>query len=294
MDLSARPLKRLVVRLVRALGYRITPRAMPHVRYDNFLQLVRAYEARLREAGSPLRPDALRRELMGRLQGTPPPEAYYLLDALVRCREVEGDVCEFGVAQGETSALLAHEMRRDEGRRLHLFDSFEGLPQPTAKDKLKDDIFALGSMEAYAGTMAYPDDQVRTRLRAIGFPEERYVVHKGFVEDLLDTDPTVPERVAFAFVDFDFYEPICVALAFLDRVMPAGGRIVVDDYDFFSTGAKTATDEFLARQNAEATRYTCTVPNPEAYGHFAVLTKVQGGALGVAASDASIAPEPRA
>ena len=36
---------------------------------------------------------------------------------------------------------------------LHLFDSFEGLPMPTERDQLKDDIFALGSMAAYAGAM---------------------------------------------------------------------------------------------------------------------------------------------
>ena len=47
------------------------------------------------------------------------------------------------------------------------------------------------------------------------------------------------------YVDFDFYSPISVALRFLNKRLVTGGVIVVDDYGFFSSGAKTAVDEFL-------------------------------------------------
>jgi hypothetical protein len=46
----------------------------------------------------------------------------------------------------------------------------------------------------------------------------------------------------------------------------------VDDYDFFSTGAKTATDEFVQAKRAAGTEYECFVPNKR-LGHFAVLTR---------------------
>jgi O-methyltransferase len=46
----------------------------------------------------------------------------------------------------------------------------------------------------------------------------------------------------------------------------------VDDYDFFSTGAKTAVDEFLEEKNSNTMIYECLVPNAR-YGYFAVLTK---------------------
>ena len=53
-------------------------------------------------------PNNLRIALMGRLLGTQPPEAYAIVQALQYTRDVPGDVCEFGVAQGETSALIAN------------------------------------------------------------------------------------------------------------------------------------------------------------------------------------------
>jgi hypothetical protein len=156
---------------------------------------------------------------------------------------------------------------------LHLFDSFEGLPKPTEKDLLKDDIFGLGSMEAYAGTMSNPEALVRARLKAVGFPEERTVVHKGLIERVIEENHQLPERISFAYVDFDFYEPIRIALEFLDIRTPRGAVIVVDDYDFFSTGAKTAVDEFLKERNEYEKHYECFVPDKQ-YGCFAVLTKV--------------------
>ena len=73
---------------------------------------------------------------------------------------MSGDICEFGVAQGTTSALMSNEIKGLKERNLWLFDSFEGLPMPTEKDQLKDDIFSLGSIEAYKGTMACGIDQV--------------------------------------------------------------------------------------------------------------------------------------
>jgi len=48
--------------------------------------------------------------------------------------------------------------------------------------------------------------------------------------------------------------------------------VIVDDYDCFSTGAKTAVDEFLTQQNISSTRWRLTVPN-ENFGKFAVLVK---------------------
>lgn len=68
-----------------------------------------------------------------RLRGTPPTEAFYILEGLNRTRQVPGDVCEFGVAQGETSALIANEIRDVTSRKIYLYDLFESLPKPTQK-----------------------------------------------------------------------------------------------------------------------------------------------------------------
>ena len=186
-----------------------------------------------------------RPELLARLLGTGIGEAMYVLAELHAAIGDSGDVCEFGVAQGATSALLANEIRGT-AKRIWLYDSFTGLPKPSAKDQLKDDIFGLGSIEKYEGEMRCDATEVQTRLAQIGFPADRYHLCAGLVHESL-REGTGPAEVCFAYVDFDFYEPIAHALAYLDRHLSPHGRVVVDDYDFFSTGAKTAVDEFIRR-----------------------------------------------
>ena len=94
--------------------------------------------------------DPERIKIMSRLLGTGVGEAAYICYYLRQSLKLEGDVCEFGVAQGRTSALLGQEIIKMD-KKLWLFDSFKGLPKPSAKDELKDDIFNLGSIEKYKG-----------------------------------------------------------------------------------------------------------------------------------------------
>jgi hypothetical protein len=209
-----------------------------------------------------------REEALTNLLGTTISEALYVVDALHRGLQTPGAVCEFGVAQGATSRLIAEEILPMD-RHFYLFDSFEGLPPPTEKDRLIDDIFNLGSMAAYTGTMRSPETEVLSKLDRVGFPRDRLHLMKGWVSDTL-ASPDAPKSVAFAYVDFDFYEPIRDALQYLDGAMQVGGSIVVDDYGFFSEGAQLATDEFVA---ASSPRWKLTKPL-ESAGHFVVLDKV--------------------
>jgi O-methyltransferase len=185
-----------------------------------------------------------RSDLMTKLIGTPISEAFYIIAYLQKSLNLFGDVCEFGVGQGATSALLANEIRSTD-KTLWLFDSFRGLDKPSEKDLLIDDIFNLGTIDKYEGTMVSTVDEVESRLTAISFPSSRLKVIAGFIEDTIK-NTNLPEKVCFAYVDFDFYSPISIALKFLNERLAAGGFIVVDDYGFFSSGAKTAVDEFLA------------------------------------------------
>ena len=243
------------------------------IRFENFENLSLAYEVLINQLKKKeaIPPSPIRPRLLFRLLGTSPFEAYFIIESLSQTKSVDGDVCEFGVAQGETSALIANEIS-DSGKMLHLFDSFKGLPKPTGKDKLKNDIFSLGSIEAYEGTMSCPESMVVSRLQAISFSPRRYIIHRGFVEHSIGSDSRLPEKVSFAYVDFDFYEPIKTALEFLHRVCPAGAVIIVDDYDFFSTGAKTAVDEFVLEKNAAVKAYDVLIPDKR-LGYFAVLSK---------------------
>jgi len=232
--------------------------------------LVSEMEGMLRETIFTDLPQRERRaELLTGVDGTNLTEAMYVIDRLHKSMHLPGDVCEFGVAQGTTSAILANELI-DGGKNLWLFDSFEGLPAPTDKDVLIDDILGLKSMAAYQGEMAFARDLVEAKLASVGFPPERTKIVKGFVPQSFE-GVELPKEVCFAYVDFDFYEPILVALEFLGDRLPVGGHVVVDDYGFFSSGARTAVDEFLVSHPGD---YDFSLPYNSA-GHFCMLTKLR-------------------
>ncbi len=232
--------------------------------------LVAEVESLVRELLFPDLPDcAGRTKLLARLYGTNLTEAMYLLQHLHKSLPYAGDVCEFGVAQGTTSALIANEIRSTD-KKLWLFDSFQGLPKPTEKDELIDDMFNLQTIENYEGTMACPVEMVEANLRAIKFPPARVRIIPGFVEETF-ARPDLPAKVCFAYIDFDFYEPILITLRFLHERLAPNAYILIDDYGFFSSGAKTAADEFVA---AHADSYELTLP-PNAAGKFCILHKTK-------------------
>ncbi|MFQ3622962.1 MAG: TylF/MycF/NovP-related O-methyltransferase [Acetobacteraceae bacterium] len=114
-----------------------------------------------------------RADALHELHGTTVGEAVYIVHHLHRALAAPGDVCEFGCNEGATSRLLAHELLEHPDRTLWLFDSFEGLPPPSEKDRLIDDIAGLGSIAAYRGQMRAAEDQVRDKLAKVPFPTER-------------------------------------------------------------------------------------------------------------------------
>lgn len=211
-----------------------------------------------------LAPREGRHGLMLELIGCGLMKAFYLVEYLRKSLLAPGDVCEFGVAEGATSALLANEIL-DSQRSLWLYDSFEGLPKPSEKDTLLNDIFQLGQIGAYEGLMAWPVEKVQKRLEAVRFPLNRARIVPGFLSER----SALPSKVCFAYVDFDFYEPTLLALNLLDSRLSNGGSILLDDYGYFSSGPETATQEFLQSKQGQ---YQLALPPAFTRG-FAILTK---------------------
>jgi O-methyltransferase len=213
--------------------------------------------------------DADRTVLLSRLVGTGVAEGSHLVASLAAVKDLPGDLCECGVGSGATSALLANEVRGS-GRTLWLYDTFAGLPAPTAEDELIDDIDHLGSMQAYTGRMSHPEAEMRARMKEIGIDSGSFRVVRGLF-DATVTDDRLPDRICFAYIDFDFYAPIKTALEKLSPRLSPGGIIVVDDYGFFSKGAQTAVDEFVA---ANPNLFELEVPDYCA-DHFAILHRTR-------------------
>ncbi len=180
------------------------------------------------------------------LKGTSAFEAIRIVESINKTKNLDGDVCEFGVAQGKTSKLIAFLIQNTK-KKLYLYDSFSGLPAPTKEDNLKDDIFNLKDISKYEGKMSHPQEKVIDELSSIKFDKERYIINKGFFNEEFVSYTKFPKSVSFAYVDFDFFEPTKNVLKIIEKLLVKDGIIIVDDYDFFSTGIKKAVDEWLEK-----------------------------------------------
>lgn len=209
--------------------------------------------------GFALPEDPHRDRLLAQLLGASVPEGVYIVNYLNASLCDQGDVCEFGVAQGATSALLANEIK-SRNRTLWLYDSFEGLPESTSEDE-----FSSGSTKH---ALANPERLVHARLRQPPLSFEKYRVVKGYFHNTPDTP--APDAVCFAYIDFDLFTPILDALQFVHPRLTPSGVMLVDDYghDVWA-GVKKAVHQFLDGHPHE---YRLVVP-PEQYGRFCVLVR---------------------
>jgi O-methyltransferase len=240
-------------RLART-GYTILNTEYMEARWRSNVESITRLFAKAEQFALP--PDDKRSKLLASLQGTSVVGALSILKYLYAAMAVEGDICEFGVAQGATSALLANEIRST-SRHIWLFDSFAGFPEPTEKDEVVN-------RREWVGAMRFPRFQVEKRLREIGFSQDRVHIVAGLFPE--SAKRNAPDRVCFAYVDFDLYGPIRDALEFVDQRMPKGGTIVVDDYGHpIFPGAKKAVDDFVLRAD-----FDILIPE---YDGFVVLTK---------------------
>jgi hypothetical protein len=151
-------------------------------------------------------------------------------------QKIPGDIVECGTAQGGSAALMALTLQAmGERRKLWLFDTFEGLPAPTANDP------DLQWADLFTGTCIGTVDEVRGLFRRLSAAEDVEFV-KGLFQDTLPV--TRVPQIALLHVDGDWYESVKACLDHLfDKVVP-NGMIQFDDYGYWQ-GARRAIDEFL-------------------------------------------------
>jgi O-methyltransferase len=157
----------------------------------------------------------------------------------------EGAVVEFGCYIGTTSLFIRRllDARRD-SREFHAYDSFAGLPSKTAEDESR------AGEQFQAGELAVSKKRFLQEFQKTGLQPPR--VHKGWFSDLTGAD--VPDEIAFAFLDGDFYDSIHRSLQLALPRMQPGGAVVVDDYAREALpGAAKAVHEFVASEKIHTT-----------------------------------------
>lgn len=159
--------------------------------------------------------------------------------AQVLKHNVAGDVVEFGCYVGTTSLFirrLLDEQGESDKRAFHVYDSFAGLPAKSAHDQ------SAAGTAFKAGALSVSEREFLQQFRRAGL--QKPIVHKGWFNELTSRD--VPEHIAFAFLDGDFYDSILASLKLVWPRMTEGGRILVDDYQRETLpGAARAVTDFL-------------------------------------------------
>jgi glycosyltransferase involved in cell wall biosynthesis len=168
-------------------------------------------------------------------------------------QRIPGEIVECGVWRGGSMQAVARTlMARGVGDRdLHLFDTFEGMPPPTEKDRRVDGAAAAQLLEtrpkeAKVWAIATLDD-VRDGMAETGYPPERIHFHPGLVEETVPAE--APERIALLRLDTDWYDSTRHELEHLYDRVPPGGVVVLDDYGYWE-GAREAVDEFVDETGA--------------------------------------------
>jgi O-methyltransferase len=164
-----------------------------------------------------------------------------LTAAAEHARDLTGDVIEFGTYRGGSAGVLA-QVLNGSGKVLHVCDSFEGLPAPSAQDNFHQRGDFQDTSEAV----------VRRGLARFDTPVR---VHAGYFENTLPALADAP--LALAHIDVDLYSSVGECLEFAYPRMAPGGIILLDDYGARTCeGAKTATDEFLQGRPEPVVRLT--------------------------------------
>ncbi len=168
--------------------------------------------------------------------------------ALARCLHLAGDVAEYGVGAGATSLAFARLIaQRDARKTVHLFDTFQGLPDVfSAQDREG----ATGS-EQRVGNYSHSPKEVRDVFE----PGHRFALHIGPFSTTL---PQFVQPLCFIHADADLYQSTVDIIEFADRVLVRGGVVVFDDYDNSDfPGVRRAVDAHLVPGNYQVS-YSAT------------------------------------
>lgn len=164
-----------------------------------------------------------------------------------------GDFAECGVWRGGSILAMILTLQ-DEGvtdRDVHLYDTFEGMTEPSEHDVSPVHRPALDLWRETRGR-PWPElftpelvgeDVVRRTLAESGYPEERLHFVRGAVEETLPD--RAPERLALLRLDTDWYESTRHELHHLYPRLAVGGVLIIDDYGEWE-GCRRAVDEYFA------------------------------------------------
>jgi O-methyltransferase len=164
---------------------------------------------------------------------------------------IPGSIVECGVWRGGSMMAVALALLKvgDTSRELYLFDTFEGMPVPTAADV---DLKGNSAGSLFRKLQTGPDtsdfchatlDEVQLGMNSTGYDPSLVHLVKGRVEDTIPEH--APDAIALLRLDTDWYESTKYELEQLFPRLAKHGVLIIDDYGHWQ-GARKAVDEYFA------------------------------------------------
>jgi hypothetical protein len=170
-----------------------------------------------------------------------------LLNACLSVAEVDrngiaGAIVECGVWRGGCAAAMGAESeRRGVSRALWLFDSFEGLPQPSDEDGARAREWMT---DRERRCIAEVQEVERLLFEEFRIARERVHIRAGWFADTIPAAAAEIGPIAVLRLDGDWYDSTKTCFQHLYPLVSDGGIVIIDDYGYWE-GCRQATDEFL-------------------------------------------------
>lgn len=166
---------------------------------------------------------------------------------------IAGDFVECGVWRGGSTMAAIDTLinAKDTSREIYLYDTFEGMSEPTEADKVftgttADELMNTTEKEDPTSVWCYSAlEEVQQNVGTLKYPSEKVHYVKGKVEDTIPG--TMPGKIALLRLDTDWYESTAHELKYLYPLLVQGGVIIIDDYGHWE-GARKAVDEYIENE----------------------------------------------
>ncbi len=180
----------------------------------------------------------------------------YLSVEYILSNNISGSFVECGVWRGGSTMLIAKMLKnRNLDREIFLYDTFEGMSEPTENDVtlngekasilLKDN---TENKEQSVWCLADLND-VKRNLKLTGYNEQNLVYVKGKVGDTIPSK--IPQgKIAILRLDTDWYESTKHELIHLYPKLNLNGVLIIDDFGHWD-GCRKAVEKYFEENKTQ-------------------------------------------
>jgi len=163
------------------------------------------------------------------------------LELIMKNNQLDGDIVELGCYLGTTSLFIARLIQHYQSKRkFYVYDSFQGLPQKSIQDE------SIAGQEFQASKLKCSKQDLIKNFKKNNLPLP--IIYKTWFNQI--SDQQLPEKIAFAFLDGDFYDSILDSLNLVWPRLNPEGLIIIDDYERAALpGVSRAINLFFKNKN---------------------------------------------